>query len=242
MTPPLTVIFDLDGTLVYTAPDLTGALNRVLIEEGLCPVSPAETRRMVGRGARVLIENALAAAGASPDQGQVSRLLGRYLAHYKAHLADESAPFEGVRETLEALEALGAVLGVCTNKSVALSEDLLSALDLRRYFSAVLGGDSLEVRKPDPAHLLETVRRAGGRAERAIMVGDSEPDFGAARNAGIPVILVSFGYGDIPAESLGADALVHHYRDMMPALHDLAGSRFLDTLGAETLRQAGRNT
>jgi phosphoglycolate phosphatase len=223
---PTTVIFDLDGTLIDTAPDLTGALNRVLAEEGLPPVNQAETRRMVGRGARVLIESALNATGAPPDQGRVSRLLGRYLAHYQAHIADESVPFEGVRETLEALRDEGARLGICTNKSFALSEKLLDALDLRRYFAAVVGGDTLEVHKPDPAHLLEAIRRTGGQRTGAIMIGDSGPDFHAARNAGVPVILVSFGYGDEPAESFGADALVHHYDEMLPAVRGLAAMAF----------------
>lgn len=218
---PTTVIFDLDGTLIDTAPDLTGALNRVLEEEGLPPVDQAETRRMVGRGARALIDAALSAAGTPPDQGRLSRLLGRYLAHYQAHIADESVPFDGVRETLETLRDEGARLGICTNKSFALSEKLLEALDMRRYFDAVVGGDTLEVHKPDPEHLLETIRRAGGDPAGAVMVGDSGPDFHAARNAGIPVILVSFGYGDVPADSFGADALVHHYDEMLPALRGL---------------------
>ncbi len=216
-----TVIFDLDGTLIDTAPDLTGALNRVLEEEGLPPVGQAETRRMVGRGARALIEAALIAAGAQPDQGRLSRLVGRYLAHYHAHIADESMPFDGVRPTLETLRDEGARLGICTNKSFALSERLLDALDMRRYFDAVVGGDTLNVHKPDPGHLLETIRRAGGAPASAVMVGDSGPDFHAARNAGVPVILVSFGYGDAPAESFGADALVHHYDEMLPALRSL---------------------
>lgn len=219
---PPTVIFDLDGTLIDTAPDLTGALNRVLAEEGLPPVDQVATRRMVGRGARALIDAAMSAAGAPPDQGRLSRLFGRYLAHYQAHIADESVPFDGVRETLEALRSDGARLGVCTNKSFALSENLLEALDMRRYFDAVVGGDTLDVHKPDPGHLLETIRRAGGDPAGAVMVGDSGPDFHAARNAGVPVILVSFGYGDVPAESFGADALVHHYDEMLPAMRNLA--------------------
>lgn len=222
MNPHSTVIFDLDGTLVDTAPDLTGALNRVLAEEGLAPVSLNETRRMVGHGARALIENALAATGAPPDQGRVSRLVGRYLAHYKSHIADESLPFDGVIETLDALRDAEIRLGVCTNKSLALSEDLLNALNMRHYFAAIVGGDSLPVRKPDPEHLLETVRRTGGRPDRAIMVGDSGPDFEAARGAGIPVVLVSFGYGDAPPTALGPDAVVDHYREMLGALRRLA--------------------
>lgn len=234
MTSAPTIVFDLDGTLVDTAPDLTGALNRVLAEEGYKPVSPAETRRMVGHGARALIENALAAVGAQPDQGRVDRLFGRYLAHYGAHVADESAPFEGVRETLDALLASGARLAVCTNKSIGLSEDLLAALDMRRYFGAVLGGDSLTVRKPHPEHLIETVRRAGGRPDRAVMVGDSRPDVEAARGAGIPVVVVTFGYRDEPIEDLGADVIVDHYRDMLPALRRLAPPGFLDTPGGGT--------
>lgn len=223
MTPLLdTVVFDLDGTLVDTAPDLTGALNRVLAEEGLAAVDRDQTRRMVGHGARSLIEAALKAAGAPPDQGRVSRLVGRYLAHYQAHIADESRPFDGVRETLEALRDGGVRLGVCTNKAFGLSEHLLDALDLRRYFASVVGGDTLLVRKPDPEHVIETVRRAGGDPRRAIMVGDSGPDFHAARGAGIPVILVSFGYGEVPAATFDADALVDHYDEMLPALRRLA--------------------
>jgi len=218
-----TIIFDLDGTLVDTAPDLTAALNAVLTKASHRPVSEAETRHMVGRGARALIENALAATGAPPDADLVAEMLGQYLEFYGAHLADHSAPFPRVVETLDALRKEGMRLGVCTNKPEALSQRLLRALGLERHFAAVLGGDSLPVRKPDPGHLIETVRRAGGDVARAVMVGDSVTDLAAARAAGMPVVLVSFGYTETPAHMLGADALIDDFAALMPALARLLG-------------------
>lgn len=218
-----TIIFDLDGTLVDTAPDLTGALNAVLAKAGHRPVSEAETRRMVGRGARALIENALAATGAPPDADLVTRMLADYLEFYGDHLADHSAPFPNVAETLAALRDEGFRLAVCTNKPHALSRRLLRAVGLDRHFAAVLGGDSLPVRKPDPGHLIETVRQAGGQPERAVMVGDSVTDLAAARAADIPVVLVSFGYTETPAHMLGADALIDDFAALKPALARLLG-------------------
>lgn len=221
-----TIVFDLDGTLVDSAPDLTAALNHVMTESGCGRFTIGEVRNLVGRGARVLIERGLRHHGRDPAPIEVDRLLGLFLEYYGSHLADETKPFAGVPEILEIFSRRGTRLAVCTNKSEDLSRKLLRLLDLDRYFPVVLGGDSLPVRKPDPLHLTETIRRAGGEIENALMIGDSTSDVGAARSAAIPVIAVSFGYHDRPVRDLGADLIINHF-DELPAAAARLVSGFL---------------
>jgi phosphoglycolate phosphatase len=212
-----TIAFDLDGTLVDTAPDLVGALNQVLDEQGLAHLSFAKARAMVGRGAKHMIERGYAATGLplSPDNSPA--LLERFIALYRARIAAESRPFPGVVEALTALRRAGAELVVCTNKRTDLSIALLDELDLSRHFAAVVGADAAPAAKPDARHLLFAIGEAGGRTDRALMVGDSITDLTAARNAGVPVVITSFGYTEIPPADLGGDALMDHY-DQLPAL------------------------
>ena len=218
--PPLagaTIVFDLDGTLVDTAPDLVGALNVLLAREGLPTLPLAEVRVMIGQGARALITRGFAAAGAPLDEARLSALFGDFIVHYRAHIADESRPFPGIVDALDVLAGAGAGLAVCTNKPTDLSVALLDALGLSHRFAAVIGADATPAQKPAAAHLVTAIERAGGRVERAVMVGDSASDAGAARAAGVPLVLVSFGYTDIPARELGADVLIDHFAELPAA-------------------------
>jgi phosphoglycolate phosphatase len=211
MLKQATIVFDLDGTLVDTAPDLSNALNDVMTRRGHAPV-PAETvRACVGYGARVMIEQALRRAGASDD---VDRMLAEFLLHYEANIAAESRPFPGAVGALERLLAQGATLAVCTNKREYLSRKLLNELDLARYFSGLAGRDTFSMSKPDPRHLTQVIALAGGDPSRAIMVGDSEVDIATADAAAIPMVLISFGYANSPLDALRAAARIDHFDEL----------------------------
>ena len=210
-----TIAFDLDGTLVDTAPDLVGTLNMLLKEEGLPPLALTEARPFIGRGAKWLIERGFQAAGAPLEEARAPELFDRFIAHYLAHIADESQPFPGVVAALDELKAQGARLAVCTNKRTDLSVALLDALDLSRRFDAVIGADAAPAPKPDPRHLTTAVAAAGGVMERAILVGDAGTDAGAARAAGAPLVLVSFGYTEVPARDLQPDLLIDHFDELV---------------------------
>lgn len=212
-----TIAFDLDGTLVDSAPDLIGTLNVLLAAEGLAPLPVSEARPFIGRGARWLIERGFTAAGATLDPARTDALFTRFIDHYNAHIADESRPFPGVVEALSDMKAAGAKLVVCTNKLTGLSVTLLDALNLSPLFEAVVGADSVSAIKPNPAHLIEAVAQVGGDIRRAIMVGDAATDAGAARGAGTPLVLVSFGYTEIPAAELSPDALIDSFDDLPAA-------------------------
>lgn len=213
-----TIVFDLDGTLVDTAPDLTNALNGVLTRRGHAPVSAETMRFCVGHGARVMIEEALRRIGAD---GDVERMLAEFLAHYEANIAAESRPYPGVVAALEALAETGATLAVCTNKRERLSRLLLQELDLMRFFTGLAGRDTFPFSKPNPAHLFGAIELAGG-PRTAIMVGDSEVDYLTAKAAHIPIVMVRFGYGPLPNDGAGPDALVDHFDELLPHLHALA--------------------
>jgi phosphoglycolate phosphatase len=187
------VAFDLDGTLVDSAPDLVGTLNTLLRERRLPPLPLEKARVMVGRGARALIEQGFAAAGEPLGEPEATELFRRFIDLYRSRIALESRPFEGAEAALADLAAAGATLAICTNKLTDLSLALLDALDLTRHFAAVIGPDLAPAPKPDPRHLIAAVKAAGGRIERAILVGDSASDVGAARAAGVPSVVVGFG-------------------------------------------------
>lgn len=221
MTQHPTVVFDLDGTLVDTAPDLISALNFVLRREGLPPVPLASARNMIGAGARKLIERALEAEGRSIMVKDVDSMTADFIDHYAEHIADASRPFEGLEGALDDLSGRGCRLAVCTNKLEWLSKRLLDELGLSRRFAAICGADTFGVSKPDPAILQQTVARAGGVLASTIMVGDAGTDIGVARRAGVPVIGVSFGYTDVPIAELKPDRLIHHMRDLPGAVGEL---------------------
>jgi phosphoglycolate phosphatase len=211
-----TLAFDLDGTLVDTAPDLVGTLNVLLREDGLPALPLAEARPFIGRGARWLIERGFTAAGADLPASKIPELFARFIDHYRAHIADESRPFPGVMEALGELKAAGARLAVCTNKRTDLSRALLDALQMSALFDAIVGADAVPAMKPDPRHLIAAVEEAGGVVSRALLVGDAATDAGAARAAGAPLVLVSFGYTEIPAAELAPDVLIHHFDELPP--------------------------
>src|SRR5713226_3096291 len=222
MTLPRTVVFDLDGTLVDTAPDLIAALNFVLDREGLPAVPLKSARNMIGAGARKLIERGLEIGGRAVTQDDLARLMRDFIDYYAAHIADASRPFEGLEAALDDLEQRGYRFAVCTNKLEWLSKLLLDQLGLSSRFSAICGADTFGVSKPDPAILRQTVARAGGQLSSAVMVGDAGPDIGVARRAGVPVIGVEFGYTDVPIADLKPDLLIGHMRELTAAVESLA--------------------
>lgn len=221
MTSSRIVVFDLDGTLVDTAPDLISALNFVLDREGLPPVPLHAARNMIGQGARRLIERGLELEGRAASVADITRLTSDFIDYYAANIAVASRPFEGLENALDELTARGFRLAVCTNKLEWLSKLLLDQLGLSSRFAAICGADTFGVSKPDPAILRQTIASAGGHPSLAIMVGDAGPDIGVARRAGIPVIGVEFGYTEVPIADLEPDLLIGHMRDLPAAVDSL---------------------
>ena len=221
MTPQPTVVFDLDGTLVDSAPDLVATLNTILAREGLPPVAYKAARNMVGGGARLMIERGLAADGRNLPASEVDRLVRDFIAHYGAHIADASHPFPGVEAALDEFARLGCRLAVCTNKLEWLSLRLLDVLGFSGRFAAICGADTFGVSKPNPEILCGTIGRAGGHIECAVMVGDSGTDIATARAAKIPVVAVDFGYTETPVEQLGADRVISRFADLPTAVLEL---------------------
>jgi phosphoglycolate phosphatase len=230
-----TIVFDLDGALVDSAPDLAATLNALLTQEGLPPVTPAAARSMIGHGARALLASGFAAAGRPLAEPRISTLFERFIDHYRAHIADHSALFPGVEAALDTLSAAGATLAVCTNKRTDLAIALLDALGLTGRFAAVVGPDRAPAAKPDPRHLTTTLELVSGRADRAVMVGDSASDARAARAAAVPLVLVDFGYSHIPARDLAPDVLISHFDQLPAACAELLGPA-LSAPGAGAIR------
>jgi phosphoglycolate phosphatase len=213
---PPALIFDLDGTLVDTAPDLLGALNAILLQEKRPAVNHADLRHLVGFGARTMLAEAFKRTGEPADDTRLPGLIDAYIAHYRKHVAVASRPFPGVEETLAALKAQGARLGVLTNKPQELTDLLLPALKLERYFDAIHGAGRYGYNKPDARVFHHVVDELGGGP--AVMIGDSATDVATARAAAAPVILVSYGYTPEPAATLGADAVVDAFADIPGAV------------------------
>jgi phosphoglycolate phosphatase len=221
---PATIVFDLDGTLVDTAPDLIATLNALFSREGLPPPGN-ELRNMIGGGARRLIELALAENSIQIPNGELERLYAGYIEHYADHIADRSRPFPGLEPALDALAAAGCRLAVCTNKLEFLAVRLLEALGLAERFIAICGQDTFGLQKPDPEVLRRTVARAGGRMERALMVGDSGTDIDMAREAAVPVVAVDFGYTETPVSLLAPDRIISRFEDLPAAVSELLRPR-----------------
>jgi phosphoglycolate phosphatase len=215
-SPAPLAVFDLDGTLADTAPDLAATLNVILASEGLPAVPLAEARQMIGHGARVMIERGMEAAGREVTPAKLDELYRLFLIHYADHLCVETRLFPGVLDALDRLEDQGFRFAVCTNKIEAHSVKLLEALGIARRFAAICGRDTFRYIKPDPRHLTLTIRQADGLASHAVMVGDSRTDIVTAQAAGVPVVAVPFGYTDVPIRSLGPDAVIEHF-DQLPA-------------------------
>ncbi len=217
--------FDLDGTLVDSALDLCPAVNHALVHAGREPVSLDITRSLIGGGAKRMLERALDVTGGQVDAAHFEELHEVLLEHYTANIAANTLPYPGCVEALDALLDYGCRLAVVTNKAEGLARQLIEELDLTNRFASIMGGDTLgrERAKPAPDMIHESIARCGGGL--FAMVGDSSFDVLAARNAGVPAVAFSFGYHDMPPEELGADALIHHYGELLPALHGIAASQ-----------------
>ncbi|MBB4120329.1 phosphoglycolate phosphatase [Martelella radicis] len=219
MSSPL-VIFDLDGTLVDTAPDLIESLNHAIAPEGLPPFDISQLHQLVGKGVKVMIERAFALREAALDDEIFEACFDRFTTHYRDGMPGKSRPYPGTRAALERLKAEGFTLAVCTNKRMPLTMPLLTSLELADYFEVITGGDSFEYRKPDPRHVLSTIERAGIKPQNAVMIGDSSNDIDAARGADVASVAVTFGYADRAVETLGANRMIGHFDELTAALID----------------------
>ncbi|MGL5735757.1 MAG: phosphoglycolate phosphatase [Beijerinckiaceae bacterium] len=229
-----TIVFDLDGTLADSARDLMKTLNVVLASQGLPAVPHERARDLLGAGARPLIERGFHLYGKALEGALLERLYQQFLDHYHAHLADETVLFPGALAAMDRLRNAGYRLAVCTNKLESHSRTLLDALGITDRFAAICGKDSFAHFKPDPRHLTDTIALAGGRPDRAIMVGDSRTDIDTAKAAGIPVIAVTFGYTNVPVSELGPDVVIEHFDAL-----DEAVAQCLRLLPASKMNQAG---
>jgi phosphoglycolate phosphatase len=214
------VIFDLDGTLVDTAPDLMGATNHVLSLLERRPISMKEVRSFVGHGAKALIARGTSATGDALDPKSLDYYHAEFLRYYEKNIAVHSEIFPGVVALLDRCKAEGFKMGVCTNKIEGLSVRLLNALDLSKYFGAVVGPDTISIAKPDPAPYFETLKRLDVKVPKSVMIGDSETDILTARAAEVPVIAVTFGYTPKPVAEYAPDYLVSHFDEIWDILNN----------------------
>ncbi|WP_375565446.1 phosphoglycolate phosphatase [Oceaniradius stylonematis] len=225
MTRPI-IVFDLDGTLIDTAPDLLDSLNHVITAEGLDPVSTADLRSHVGHGARAMLRRAYTAQERALPDARLEHLVAVFIEHYTANMPGRSRPFDGAVACMDRFEAAGFVLAVCTNKFEAMSRQLLEALGIGERFAAVCGANTFPVRKPEPGHLTGTIDRAGGDRDRAVMIGDSDTDINTAKAAGIPVVAVDFGYSPQPVDTFAPDRIISHFDALTPLMaNELIGAR-----------------
>jgi len=220
-----TLVFDLDGTLIDTAPDLIDTLNVVFAREGLPPVPYDTARNLIGGGARAMIARGVEAEGCAFSADKIERMFADFIAHYSAHIADRSRPFPGLVDALDTLSAQGHRLAVCTNKLERLSLLLLRALDLAGRFAAICGQDTFGIQKPDPEVLRRTIEAAGGDPRHAIMIGDSQTDIRTARAAGIPVVAVDFGYSEKPVAEFGPDRVIDHFAQLPATIAAVGATR-----------------
>lgn len=219
--PYSAIVFDLDGTLIDSAPDIGRAANALLTEQGLPPIDAVLTRRFVGEGGRVLISRAFAHHGVELDDPRLDALTGQFVEHYRRDPVAGTVLYPGIEALLRAWHGQGVRLAVCTNKFEALSVDILRRLSVLDLFSCVAGADTFATRKPDPGHLLETLKRMRVGAGDAVMVGDSVHDVQTARRAQVPVVAVDWGYSATPAHQLGADAVIGGYDELPSVLRRL---------------------
>lgn len=211
-------VFDLDGTLVDTAPDLAASLNHCLRRTGLKEIALSELRPHAGHGARVMLEFGFGRAGHALDEAEVNEQAEIFLAYYREHIIDFSCPFPGALDTLDRFEEAGFLLAVCTNKSEAMARLLLECLGVADRFSAICGADTFARRKPDPLHLLLTIEAAGGTCAGSIMIGDTSTDTAVAKAAGVPSILLDFGYCADDVARAEATVVVASFADIKQRL------------------------
>ena len=213
MTKPI-LVFDLDGTFAHTAPDLLDSLNHCLTLVDLPPADPMSLMRYVGHGGRVMIERAMQARGRTVGAADLERLMGSFISHYVEGMPGKTKPFDGALDVLDTFDTAGWIHAICTNKFEGMSKQLLADMGHAGRFKAICGQDTFAFKKPDPRHLTETIRMAGGDPDRAIMVGDSITDIDTARAAGIPVIAVSFGYSDRPVRELDPSVVIDNFSEL----------------------------
>ncbi len=221
------LIFDLDGTLIDSAPDVCASVNRVLAADGRRALTLDEAKDMVGWGGRVLVEKALALTTGAPGtekatEGEIDDALNGFLETYAAHPVEHSIVFPGVIEVLDQFKANGVAMGLCTNKPKATTGPVLDAMGLGGYFTAIACGDAVPHRKPDGRHVLHVIEELGASVETSAMIGDSESDITAAINARIKSVAVTFGYAHVPMDELGADALIDTFKDLPRALEQIS--------------------
>ena len=220
------VLFDLDGTLIDSAPDLMSALNRLLAAEGAAAVTIAQVKMMIGDGVHKLVERGFAAGGQTLEAPRLEALARRFIPDYEANATVETRPFPGVGEILAELAEAGFALGICTNKPEAATREILAAFALDRFFAAVVGGDTVPgARKPSPEPMQAALARLGASPAQALMVGDSPNDVAAARAVRIPVIAVRFGYTRTPPDELGADRLIGRFDELPRAMAEAWAAR-----------------
>ena len=220
-----TVVLDLDGTLVDSAPDLVATLNIIFARTGLPPVAYDIARNMIGGGARAMIVRGLKAEGRTFDVIEIDRMVSDFIDHYAAHIAEQSRPFPGVGSALDTLAAHGCRLAVCTNKLEWLAVRLLDKLELSQWFATICGGDTFGLQKPNPEILRRTIARAGGLVDSTVMVGDSLTDIATAHAAGVPVVAVNYGYTERPVAEMGADRVIGALSALPGAVFDLLRTR-----------------
>ena len=218
------LLFDLDGTIIDSAPDVCASVNRSLDTMGRAPITVEDTKMLVGFGARTLCDKALAMTGEPGSEEDVDLLLTGFLDSYRKNPSEHTTVFPGARDALNLFKGSGIQLGICTNKPEATCFPVLDALELRHFFSSVICGDTLDFRKPDPRHVFHTLDDMGADLNSAAFIGDSEADIEAANNAGLPSVLVTFGYCNTPFDSLNADARIDHFDDLDATLKSIATS------------------
>lgn len=218
------LIFDLDGTLIDSAPDVRACMNQVLVDMGRRELTLIEIKNMIGWGARMLAEKALAKTGGAGTKVDVDRAFRGFLDIYAKNPADHSTVYPGVLSALDGFKAAGVRMGLCTNKPTATTPPVLEAMGLDHFFDVLSCGDTVPHRKPDGRHVRLVVDQMGGTIKTSAMIGDSESDITAAIDAGVRSIAVTFGYAHMPYENLGADALINNFNDLAQALADIAPS------------------
>jgi len=219
-----TLVFDLDGTLIDTAPDLIDTLNVLFAREGLPPVPYETARNLIGGGARAMIARGIEADGRTVTPEKFEQMFADFIAHYSEHIADRSRPFPGLADTLDELANSGFRFAVCTNKLERLTLRLLDALALTHRFAAICGQDTFGMQKPDPEVLRRTIAAAGGSPQRAVMIGDSQTDIRTARAAGVPIIAVDFGYSERPVSDFAPDRIISHFAQLPGAISAISFS------------------
>ena len=215
------IVLDLDGTLIETAPDLTAALNHTLSYVGSPAIPPGVVRHMIGDGVRKLLVRGLQENKQFLDDKKIKSLHIKFLEYYRYHIADHSHPFPGVIDTIRNLRSTGVKTAICTNKPLDLTLKLLNTIRMDYLFDAVVGGDTLPIKKPDGGHILGALAAINTPPTAALMIGDSGNDVMAAQNAGLPVVLVDYGYTSIPPIELGADKIIADFRDLPIIMNNL---------------------